>query len=63
MELPLYAQQALSLDLGAKLGYSDLERAGEGTAAWGLALGETMSRFMPINYRELSACFFPSWTS
>jgi hypothetical protein len=56
MELPLYTQQAATLDLGASLGFTDLERAGEGLAT-GLALGDTMSQFMPINYRELSECY------
>lgn len=46
MEMPLYAQQAQTLNLGSNMDGANL----------GLGLGETMSRFMPINYRELSAC-------
>lgn len=62
MEVPLYAQQVLAASgagavVGAELGVA-APGAGALVVDTSLGLGETMSRFMPINYRELSA-FFP----
>jgi len=62
MELPFYAQQALTLTMNSNLSLASLdsnpESTGEGPCV-GLGLGETMSQFMPINYRELSMFFLP----
>lgn len=64
MELPSYAKQALTLTMNSNLDLasldSDLGSTGEGPRA-GLGLGETMSQFMPINYRELSMFFSSSY--
>ncbi|KXN89689.1 hypothetical protein AN958_05229 [Leucoagaricus sp. SymC.cos] len=62
MGLPLYTQQA-ERNPAFDFDSSNLDRAGEGVGAAGLGLGETMSRLMPINYRELTLlyihrCFF-----
>jgi len=63
MDLPLYAQQTLASVLDSSLGFASLDSnsqsAGEGVDT-NLGLGETMSQFMPINYRELSM-FFSSY--
>jgi len=62
MELPSYAKQVLTSTMNSSLDLSSLdsESTGEGPRA-GLGLGETMSHFMPINYRELSMFFSSSY--
>lgn len=63
MELPLYTQQSQSLvaiaeaAVPAKANNGNASSGGAGAEA-GLKLGETMSTFMPINYRELSKFSF-----
>jgi hypothetical protein len=62
MELPLYAQQSQNLVMTVTAAIAAKANDGSGSSGIGpgagveagLKLGETMSTFMPINYRELS---------
>lgn len=54
MEVPVYAQQVLAA-CGESVDGGGTGAVGAGTGVdSSLGLGETMSRFMPINYRQLS---------